>query len=114
MAFLPLPLCVMLSPLKTLTFFINALNFAFDRFATNYNRKCDSFNSKFWCSGTSGIDALRFSWSSDNNWLVPSPCLVIETVNKLTRENATDGYLQNRNLTIINNEFMARNAKLEN
>jgi hypothetical protein len=25
-----------------------------------------------------------------------------------------NGYLQNRNLTIINNEFMARNAKLEN
>ena len=61
----------------------------FDRFATNYNRKCDSFNSKFWCSGTSGIDAFRFSWSSDNNWLVPPPCLVIETVNKLIRENAT-------------------------
>ena len=39
----------------------------FDRFATNYNRKCDSFNSKFWCSGISGIDALRFSWSSDTN-----------------------------------------------
>jgi hypothetical protein len=36
----------------------------FDRFATNYNRKCDSFNSKCWCSGTSGIDAFRFSWSS--------------------------------------------------
>jgi hypothetical protein len=61
----------------------------FHRFATNYNRKCDSFNSKCWCSGTSGIDALRFSWSSDNNWLVPPPCLVIETVNKLIRENAT-------------------------
>jgi hypothetical protein len=26
----------------------------------------------------------------------------------------SNGYLQNRNLTIINNEFMARNAKLEN
>jgi hypothetical protein len=26
----------------------------------------------------------------------------------------SNGYLQNRNLTIINNEIMARNAKLEN
>ena len=52
---------------------------SFDRFATNYNRKCDSFNSKFWCSGTSGIYTFRFSWSSDNNWLVPPPCLVIDT-----------------------------------
>ena len=61
----------------------------FDRFATNYNRKCDSFNSKCWCSGTSGIYAFRFSWYSDNNGLVPPPCLAIETVNKLIRENAT-------------------------
>jgi hypothetical protein len=39
--------------------------YTFDRFATNYNRTCDSFNSKFWCSGTSGIDTFRFSWSQN-------------------------------------------------
>jgi hypothetical protein len=33
-----------------------------DRFAHDYNAKCKQFYSKFWCPGTAGIDAFRFTW----------------------------------------------------
>ena len=32
----------------------------FDCFACNYNTKCSVFYSKYWCPGTSGIDAFKF------------------------------------------------------
>ncbi|VDI74251.1 Hypothetical predicted protein [Mytilus galloprovincialis] len=41
-----------------------------DRFAASYNKKCDKFNSKFWCQGTSGVDAFKQHWGKENNWLV--------------------------------------------
>ena len=52
------------------------------------NRKCDKFNSKFWCTGTSGINAFNFDWSSENNWLVPTPNLTCDTIKKVLKENA--------------------------
>ena len=61
-------------------------NFTFDRFVSDYNTKCDRFNSKFYCVGTSGIDAFKYNWSGENNWLVPPPTLIPKVINKLKRE----------------------------
>ncbi|VDH99083.1 Hypothetical predicted protein [Mytilus galloprovincialis] len=59
-----------------------------DRFASSYNKKCDKFNSKFWCQGTSGVDAFKQHWGKENNWLVPPPSLVTETVKKMLKDRA--------------------------
>ena len=58
-------------------------NFTFDRFADNNNCKVDNFNSKFWVSGTNGVDAFAFDWSSDNNWIVPPVSLVCKAINHM-------------------------------
>ena len=57
-----------------------------DRFAHDYNAKCKQFFSKFWCPGTGGIDAFRFTWACTNNWLVPPPRLIPQVINKLEHE----------------------------
>ncbi|XP_053378568.1 uncharacterized protein LOC128548167 [Mercenaria mercenaria] len=41
----------------------------YDRFACHYNAKCKKFNSRYWCPGTSGIDAFEHNWVGENNWL---------------------------------------------
>ncbi|XP_072025653.1 uncharacterized protein [Amphiura filiformis] len=51
-----------------------------DRFADNFNRKLPVFNSRFWCPGTSGVDAFTSSWNGENNWLVPPVSLVCKAV----------------------------------
>ena len=51
-----------------------------DRFATDYNAKLPKFNSKVWCPGTSGVDALVIDWSGENNWLVPPISLIGEVL----------------------------------
>ncbi|VDI56805.1 Hypothetical predicted protein [Mytilus galloprovincialis] len=60
--------------------------FTCDRFACDYNTKCKMFNSKFYCKGTSGIDAFKQNWTNENNWLVPPPSLITKVINKLTVE----------------------------
>ena len=40
----------------------------------------------FWCPGTAGIDAFRFTWACTNNWLVPPPRLIPQVINKLEHE----------------------------
>ena len=63
--------------------------FTIDRFATNYNRKCQRFNSKWWVPGTEGVNALNQRWSKpENNWLVPPARLVLLAVRKLEAEKA--------------------------
>ena len=47
-----------------------------DRFADHLNFKISNFNSKFWCPGTSQVDAFAMDWSSENNWLVPPVRLI--------------------------------------
>ena len=47
-----------------------------DRFADNSNAKLSRFNSKFWCAGTSQVDAFSVSWQMENNWLVPPISLI--------------------------------------
>jgi hypothetical protein len=43
-----------------------------DRFASDYNTTC-VFNSKYWCPGTTGINAFDQHWGQENNWIVPPP-----------------------------------------
>ena len=47
--------------------FINNLYgpFTVDRFANNLNQKLKCFNSKFYCPGTSHVNAFTEDWSSD-------------------------------------------------
>ena len=59
-----------------------------DRFAAQYNRKCENFNSKFCCEGTNGIDAFKQNWSDVTNWWVPPPSLVTKTINKIVFDHA--------------------------
>ena len=57
-----------------------------DRFAYDYNAKCTYFDSKFWCPGTSGIDAFTVNWEGKNNWLVSPPTLIPKVINKFKLE----------------------------
>ena len=45
--------------------------FTVDRFANEKNAKCSCFNSRFYCPGTSGVDAFAQDWSGHKNYLVP-------------------------------------------
>ena len=53
--------------------------FTFDRFATDYNTKCSSFNSRFFVPGSAGVDAFAQDWTGDFNLLVPPPHLILQT-----------------------------------
>lgn len=50
--------------------------FTVDWFANNVNNKLNVFYSKFWCPGTSGVDAFAYNWGNQNNWVVPPVNLV--------------------------------------
>ncbi len=43
----------------------------FDRFASATNKQCEQFNSRFWCPGSAGVNALAYDWSCENNWVNP-------------------------------------------
>ncbi|MEW8548152.1 MAG: reverse transcriptase domain-containing protein [Candidatus Thiodiazotropha sp.] len=60
----------------------------YDRFASDYNAKCATFSSRWWCPGTSAIDAFSESWQGHNNWLVPPPRLIVRCLHKLRNEGA--------------------------
>ncbi|XP_052782688.1 uncharacterized protein LOC128218952 isoform X1 [Mya arenaria] len=57
-----------------------------DRFACSYNAKCANFNSKYWCPGTTSVDAFSVQWSGENNWLVPTPRLINDCIIKIKKE----------------------------
>lgn len=59
-----------------------------DRFATNLSSHCNRFNSRFWCPGTSGVDAFSQSWSNECNWIVPPPGLILRVLKKMQKEKA--------------------------
>lgn len=59
-----------------------------DRFASHLNKKLENFNSRWWCPGTKGVDALLQEWGFDNNWLVPPPRLAVNVIRKLKQEGA--------------------------
>lgn len=59
-----------------------------DRFATDYNSKCDRFNSKYWCKSTEAIDAFTQNWSKEINWLVPPPNIACRVIHKICDDQA--------------------------
>ncbi len=63
--------------------------FSVDRFATDKNSKLRRFNSRFCCPGSEAIDAFAQNWAGEENWLVPPPGLVSETVRHLLETKAT-------------------------
>ncbi len=50
--------------------------FTIDRFASACSAQCVSFNSRCWCPGTAGIDALAYDWSGQNDWVNPHFALI--------------------------------------
>ena len=58
---------------------------AIDRFTSDYITKCKLFNSKYWCPGTTCINAFDQHWRQENNCIVPPP-LVAE---KCIQQNET-------------------------
>ena len=62
--------------------------FSIDRFASNLNKKCIRFNSKHWCIGCEGVDAMAQTWSGELNWCVPPPKLLCHCLNKIVSEKA--------------------------
>lgn len=60
-----------------------------DRYASNYNKKCVRFNTRWWVPETDGVNALNQSWvKPENNWLVPPPRLVLLTLQKMEKDRA--------------------------
>jgi hypothetical protein len=57
-----------------------------DRFADDQNKLVSCFNSRWWCPGTSAVDALAEPWSSENNWLHPPLALISIVIAKLRVE----------------------------
>jgi hypothetical protein len=62
--------------------------YSVDRFASFYNAKCHRFNSRFWCPKTEAVNALTQFWGADNNWVVPPPSLILQSIKKLLAEKA--------------------------
>ena len=48
----------------------------FDRFASANNKQCGKFNSRFWCPGSAGVNALAYDWVGENNWINPPFALI--------------------------------------
>ena len=51
-----------------------------DCFADHLNYKLPKFFSRFWCPGTSGIDAFFQNWEGENCLLVPPIPLISKTL----------------------------------
>jgi hypothetical protein len=58
-------------------------NFTIDRFATNYNKKCDRFNSRWWCEECETMNSMDQSWEGENNWIVPPISMLIDVLHKI-------------------------------
>ena len=41
----------------------------FDRFASATNKHCMQFNSRFWCPGSAGVNAVAYDWEGEINWM---------------------------------------------
>lgn len=54
--------------------------FSVDRFASAQNALLPRFNSKFAEPGSEFVDALSVDWGTENNWIVPPPTLIPQTI----------------------------------
>ena len=51
-----------------------------DCFASIENTQLPKFYSRFWCPGTSAVDAFTVNWAGDVDWWVPPIYLVSHTI----------------------------------
>ena len=56
-----------------------------DRFASYYN----TLNSRFWNSGSEGVDAFTCDWRDENNWMCPPICLIPRTIRHASKCSAS-------------------------
>ena len=61
-----------------------------DRFASHYNTQLPRFNSRFWNPGCEAADCFTQNWASENNWVCPPVCMVLNAV-KLMKECKATG-----------------------
>lgn len=61
-----------------------------DRFADHENAKTPSFNSRYHCPGSAGVNAFAQDWRGKNNWVVP-PFGLLGWVIRLMREQQAEG-----------------------
>ena len=54
--------------------------FTCDVFASSENNKCSKFYAREPCESCFGVDALKYSWHADNNWMVPPVTLIGKTI----------------------------------
>ena len=68
--------------LKTFYLFCNKLLglITCDTFADNKSKTVSIFFSRFFTTGTSGVDAFAYDWSKYNNWIVPPVHLMYMTI----------------------------------
>ncbi|KAK3093064.1 hypothetical protein FSP39_010639 [Pinctada imbricata] len=59
-----------------------------DRFADSNNTKLPIFCSKFFTTGTSGVDAFSMNWGGHNNWLVPPIYLASKVIKHCVASSA--------------------------
>lgn len=56
-----------------------------DWFASSHNAKVSVFYSRYWCPGTSGIDAFTENWTGKNGWIVPPICLIARVIKHMEK-----------------------------
>jgi hypothetical protein len=62
--------------------------FTIDLFASNLSHKTQKYYSKYWCAGTSGVDAFAYDWGGEICWIVPPPPLIPKVLKHLRFCNA--------------------------
>ena len=63
--------------------------FTVDRFANGRNNKVTRFYSKFFETGSEGVDAFLFSWANENNLFVPPIAEICRVIKRFREENVT-------------------------
>ena len=63
-------------------------SFTIDRFADDQNKKTAKFNSKYYCLGTSQVDAFATNWAGEFNWLSPPVKLIGRTIKHMMSSRA--------------------------
>ena len=62
--------------------------FDIDRMADNRNTQLTRLNSKFWCPESEAVDCFTQDWRFTNNWICPSPYLVLSVLRHMQACNA--------------------------
>ena len=54
--------------------------FSIDLFASHLSKKSQKFLSKYWCTGTAGVNAFAYNLADEFAWMVPPPYLIINVL----------------------------------